>query len=38
MKKASRESAIPEHVRILLDTNVLLAYLNGGEAVTPLGR
>jgi len=36
VKQASLESAIPEHTRILLDTSVLLAYLNGGEAVTPL--
>ena len=36
MKEASLESAIPEHARILLDTSVLLAYLNGGEVVTPL--
>jgi predicted nucleic acid-binding protein len=33
---ASLERALPEGDRILLDASALIAYLNGGEATTPL--
>lgn len=36
MSLASLEEAIPEGDGILLDTSTLIAYLNAGEAVTPV--
>jgi len=36
MTAPSIDRALPEGDRILLDTTTLIAYLNGGEAVSPL--
>ena len=36
MSQASLERALPDGKRILLDTSVLIAYLNGGDPVSPL--
>jgi predicted nucleic acid-binding protein len=36
MSKASLESALPEGERLLLDTTTLIAYLDGGETVSPI--
>lgn len=35
---AALERAIPRHESILLDTNVLIAYLEGGQAITDAAR
>ena len=36
MSRASLEAAIPQGDRVLLDASTLIAYLNGGEDVTPI--
>ena len=36
MTLASLERALPEGERLLIDTTVFVAYLDGGEATTPL--
>ena len=36
MSLASLERAIPDGDRLLLDSTILIAYLNGGEPVSPL--
>lgn len=38
MKKRGLESAIAPDQRVVLDTSVLIAYLSGSEAVSPLAR
>lgn len=35
MSRSSLESAIPKGAQILLDTSVVLAYLNGRETISP---
>jgi predicted nucleic acid-binding protein len=35
MSRSSLEAAIPRGAQILLDTSVVLAYLNGREAISP---
>jgi predicted nucleic acid-binding protein len=35
VSRASLEAAVPPHAEILLDTSVVLAYLNAGEAASP---